>query len=85
MLPFEERKKLLELALSTTPRRELLKQFGLYEICSTEEEALERADVGDKIGVGYPSAHLVYRVSESKNKDGVEKILNFSYHEFYDN
>ena len=79
MLPVEERKKLLEHALSTEPR------FGLYEIYATKEEALEKANIGDKIGVGYPLAHLVYRISETKNKDGIEKILNFSYHELYGN
>lgn len=82
MLSFEERLNKLNDALEEAPRAELMKQFNLYEVVRTEEEALRISEDGDKVGVGYPNSHLVYRVSVNKNREGeiLGKSLSFQYH-----
>lgn len=53
---------------------------GNYPVYLTKEMACKNSEPGQKVAVGHPMNHIVYRVSQSKDDKGeVMNILNFSY------
>lgn len=65
----------------STCRCQKVKALPQHPVYFSQEEALPHVKGGDQVGIGYPLAHNVYRVSESKDKDGnPQKTFNFQYH-----
>ena len=48
---------------------------GIYRIFKSKEKALQSCEDGDKVRIGYPNSHIVYRVSMSRDI----KTFNFMY------
>jgi len=58
-----------------------IKDWPNHPVYFSQEEALKHVKGGDQVGIGFPLAHNVYRVSEGKDKEGNDqKTLNFQYH-----
>lgn len=58
-----------------------IKDWPKHPVYFSQKEALQHVKGGDQVGIGFPLAHNVYRVSESKDKEGnAQTILSFQYH-----
>lgn len=58
-----------------------VKSSPTHQVYFSQEEALPHISDKEQVGIGYILAHNVYRISESKDKEGnPQKIFNFLYH-----